>query len=81
MTYQRNVHSNELEKEFNRLSILEAVEISETLTLFPIIKEPNHSSLNGLLTLTCSFVIISLLQKCKTYNCVLGFKPCLSDIL
>ncbi len=51
MTYQRSALSNELEKEFKQLSTLDAVEISETLALFPIIKEQNHSPLSGLLTL------------------------------
>ena len=51
MTYQRNAYTSELEKEFKLLSILEGVEISETLTLFPITKDLGHLYISNLLTL------------------------------
>ena len=51
MTYQRDTQPSEIEKEFNQLFIQEGVEISETLTLFPITKRPDHFSFSSLLTL------------------------------
>ena len=51
MTYQRNAYTSELEKEFKLLSILEGVDISETLTLFPITRDLGHPYISNLLTL------------------------------
>ena len=51
MTFTRSAQSSELEKEINKLLILQGEEISETLTLFPITKRLNEFPSSGLLTL------------------------------